>query len=117
MRRSGSPPNSQLGMRTAAVGRRAPAPGVPPNVKYAPLRDFEAGGPTAYAPAVIVARKDFPARDLREFVEYLKANGDAVKQAHGGIGASSHMACLLFTSEAQVKPNPGAYRGPRPVRK
>ena len=43
-------------------------------------------------------RKDFPAKDLREFVAYLKENGNAVKQAHGGIGASSHMACLLFTS-------------------
>ena len=99
----------------AAMGSHVAAPVLTPNVKYDPLRDFEAVGPTAYAPAVIVARKDFPARDLREFVEYLKANGDAVKQAHGGIGASSHMACLLFTSEAQVKPNLVAYRGTGPA--
>jgi tripartite-type tricarboxylate transporter receptor subunit TctC len=33
--------------------------------------------------------KDFPVKDLREFVDYLKKNGDTVKQAHGGIGASS----------------------------
>jgi tripartite-type tricarboxylate transporter receptor subunit TctC len=58
-----------------------------------------------------VARKDFPAKDLREFVAYLKANGNAVKQAHGGIGASSHMACLLFTTEIGAKPTLVAYRG------
>ena len=76
-----------------------------PNVKYDGERDFEPIGFTAHAPAVIVARKDFPAKDLREFVDYLKKNGDGVKQAHGGIGASSHMACLLFTAEAGVKPS------------
>ena len=38
-----------------------------------------------------------------------------MKQAHGGIGASSHMACLLFTSEVQVKPNLVAYRGTGPA--
>ena len=99
----------------AAMGSHVAAPVLMPNVKYDPLRDFEAVGPTAYAPAVIVARKDFPARDLREFVEFLKANGEAVKQAHGGIGASSHMACLLFTAQAQVKPNLVAYRGTGPA--
>jgi len=67
-----------------------------PNVKYDSERDFVAVGFTAPAPAVIVARKDFPAKDLREFIAYVKQNGDAVKQAHGGIGASSHMACLMF---------------------
>src|SRR5437764_10965245 len=61
------------------------------------------------------ARKDFPAKDLREFVDYLKKNGDRVKQAHGGIGASSHMACLLFTARADVKPASVAYRGTAPA--
>jgi tripartite-type tricarboxylate transporter receptor subunit TctC len=98
-----------------SMGSHVSAPVLTPNVKYDSQRDFEAIGPTAYAPAVIVARKDFPARDLREFVAYLKQNGDAVKQAHGGIGASSHMACLLFTTQAQVRPNLVAYRGTGPA--
>ena len=72
-------------------------------------------GFTAHSPAVIVARKDFPAKDLREFVDYLKKNRDRVKQAHGGIGASSHMACLLFNSAAGTKPSAVAYRGTGPA--
>jgi tripartite-type tricarboxylate transporter receptor subunit TctC len=64
---------------------------------------------------VIVARGDFPANNLRQFVEYLKRNGDRVKQAHGGIGASSHMACLLFNAQAGVKPSLLAYRGTAPA--
>ncbi len=82
-----------------SMGSHVAAPVLTPNVKYDSERDFVPIGFTAHAPAVIVARKDFPAKDLREFVAYLKNHGDDVKQAHGGIGSSSHMACLLFTSE------------------
>src|SRR5690349_12261736 len=81
-----------------SMGSHVAAPVLTPNVKYDSARDFVPIGPTAHAPAVIVARKDFPANNLREFVAYLKANGANVKQAHGGIGSSSHMACLLFTA-------------------
>jgi tripartite-type tricarboxylate transporter receptor subunit TctC len=38
-----------------------------------------------------------------------------VKQAHGGVGASSHMACLLFTSELGLKPKLIPYRGTGPA--
>ena len=84
-------------------------------MKYDSERDFVPIGFTAQSPAVIVARKDFPAKDLREFVDYLKKNRDRVKQAHGGIGASSHMACLLFNARADVNPASVAYRGTAPA--
>ena len=38
-----------------------------------------------------------------------------MRQAHGGIGASSHMACLLFTAEIGAKPTLVAYRGSGPA--
>ena len=38
-----------------------------------------------------------------------------MKQAHGGIGSSSHMACLLFTTETGAKPTLVAYRGTGPA--
>ena len=38
-----------------------------------------------------------------------------MKQAHGGIGASSHMACLLFTAAIGAKPTLVAYRGSGPA--
>src|SRR5215468_11332573 len=98
-----------------SMGSHVAAPVLTPNLKYDSERDFAPIGFTAQSPAVIVARKDFPAKDLREFVDYLKQNGDRVKQAHGGVGASSHMACLLFTAQAGVKPNLVAYRGTAPA--
>jgi len=98
-----------------SMGSHVAAPVFTPNVRYDSQRDFAAIGITAHAPAVIVARKDFPAKDLTEFIAYLKAHGDTVKQAHGGIGSSSHMACLLFAAQAGVKPILVGYRGTGPA--
>jgi tripartite-type tricarboxylate transporter receptor subunit TctC len=99
----------------AAMGSHVAAPVLTPNVKYDPLVDFVPIGITAHSPAVVIARKDFPAQDLKEFVAVLRQQGGAVRQAHGGIGASSHMACLLFTAEIGSKPTLVAYRGSGPA--
>ncbi len=98
-----------------SMGSHVSAPVLTPNVKYDSLRDFEPIGFTANAPAVIVAKKDYPAKDLKEFLASLKQGGEAVKQAHGGVGSSSHMACILFSSSAGVKPTLVAYRGTGPA--
>ena len=98
-----------------SMGSHVAAPVLTPNLKYDPSKDFEPIGFTAHSPAVITARKDFPAKDMAEFVAYVKQNGDKVKQAHGGIGASSHMACLLFNAELGLKPTMVAYRGTGPA--
>src|ERR1700675_1185748 len=99
----------------AAMGSHVAAPVLTPNVKYDPVADFVPIGIPADSPAVVIARKDFPAQDLKEFVAVLRQQGDAVKQAHGGIGSSSHMACLLFNAAVGAKPPLVAYRGSGPA--
>ncbi|MEW6449564.1 MAG: tripartite tricarboxylate transporter substrate-binding protein [Pseudomonadota bacterium] len=98
-----------------SMGSHVAAPVLTPNIKYDPAKDFVAIGPTAHSPAVVVARKDFPAKDLKEFIADLKENGARFKQAHGGIGASSHMACLLFNTAIGATPTSVAYRGTGPA--
>src|SRR6185295_19420344 len=99
----------------AAMGSHVAAPVLTPNVKYDPATSFVPIGITAHSPAVVIARKDFPAQDLQEFVATLQQKGDALKQAHGGIGASSHMSCLLFTKAIGATPTLVAYRGSAPA--
>jgi len=99
----------------ASMGSHVAAPAFYPNLKYDSTKDFHPIGLTANAPAAIVARKEFPAKDLNEFISYIKVNSDKVKQAHGGVGSSSHMACLLFTSQLGLKPSLVAYRGTGPA--
>jgi tripartite-type tricarboxylate transporter receptor subunit TctC len=105
-----APPDGYT-LLAGSMGSHVAAPVLTPNIKYDSARDFIPIGPTAHSPAVIVARKDFPAKDLREFVADVKEKGNGFKQAHGGIGSSSHMACLLFNTEVGAKPTPVAYRG------
>jgi tripartite-type tricarboxylate transporter receptor subunit TctC len=99
----------------AAMGSHVAAPVLTPNLKYDPVADFVPIGFTAHSPAVVIARKDFPANDLKEFVAILRQRGDTIKQAHGGVGASSHMACLVFATEVGAKPALVAYRGSGPA--
>jgi tripartite-type tricarboxylate transporter receptor subunit TctC len=99
----------------ASMGSNVAAPVLTPGIRYDSAKDFEPIGLTADAPVAVVARKDFPAKDLKEFIAYVKEHGDSVKQAHGGIGASSHMACLLFTSQLGLKPKLIPYRGTGPA--
>ena len=100
---------------SASMGSHVAAPALFPNLKYDSTKDFEPIGLVSNAPAALVARKDFPAKDLKEFIAYVKKNGAQVNQAHGGIGSSSHMACLLLNNEAGLKPNSVAYKGTGPA--
>jgi tripartite-type tricarboxylate transporter receptor subunit TctC len=113
-RAAAAPPDGYT-LLAAAMGSHVAAPVLTPNVRYDPLVDFVPIGITAHSPAVVLARKDFPANDLKEFIAVLRQQGIALKQAHGGIGSSSHMACLLFTAEVGAKPTLVAYRGSGPA--
>jgi tripartite-type tricarboxylate transporter receptor subunit TctC len=108
-------PSDGYTLLAGSMGSHVAAPVLTPNLKYDSERDFAPIGFTAQSPAVIVARKNFPADNLRQFIDYLKQNGDRVREAHGGIGASSHMACLLFNAQAGVNPSLVAYRGTAPA--
>jgi tripartite-type tricarboxylate transporter receptor subunit TctC len=99
----------------ASMGSHVAAPALTPNLRYDSTKDFLPIGLTANAPVAVVARKDFPAKNLKEFIAEVKAQGDNIKQAHGGIGSSSHMACLLFTSQLGLKPRLVPYRGTGPA--
>lgn len=57
------------------LGTHAAAVSVYPNLGYDPSTDFEPIGMVAGTPVLILARRDFPAKDLTEFASYVKANG------------------------------------------
>src|SRR5487761_2258157 len=61
----------------AGMGSHVAAPALTPNLRYDSTKDFEPIGLISNAPVAVVARKDFPAKDLKEFVAYVKAHGDS----------------------------------------
>lgn len=97
------------------MGTHGAAPALYANLKYDPVKDFEPVGMAAGTPILIVTKKAFPANDMKEFVAYLKANADKVNQAHAGVGAVSHMTCILLNSQIGVKPTAVPYGGTGPA--
>jgi tripartite-type tricarboxylate transporter receptor subunit TctC len=97
------------------MGTHGAAPALYPNLKYDPTKDFAPIGMAAGTPIVIVAKKDFPANDLKGFLDYMKANGEKVNMAHAGVGSVSHSTGIFFNSVIKAKPTMVAYRGTGPA--
>ena len=97
------------------MGTHGAAPALYDNLKYDPTKDFEAIGMAAGTPIIIVAKKNFPANDLKEFVAYVKANSTKLNEAHAGIGSVSHISCEMLNSMIGAKPSLVPYSGTGPA--
>ncbi len=100
---------------TGHMGTHAASVPLYPNLAYHPERDFEPVGQLASTPVLILARKDFPPKDLKEFVAYVKANADKVNAAHAGIGSVSYSSCELLNTLLNVKPTGVPFNGTGPA--
>ena len=96
------------------MGTHAASVGLYPNLAYNPETDFEPIGLAAGTPILILSRKDFPPKDLKEFVAYVKANGDKLNEGHAGVGSVSFTTCRLLNSLLGVKPTLIPYTGTGP---
>ena len=97
------------------MGTHAAAVGLYPKLAYDPRTDFEPIGVAAGTPILILAKKDFPAADLKEFLTYVKANTDKLNMAHAGVGSVSFTTCLLLNSILDVKPTAVPFNGTGPA--
>src|SRR5918996_1044463 len=96
-----------IGMSTApALYRKLP---------YNPMTDFEPVGLINEVPMTLVAKKDFPAKDLKELIAYVKANKDKVNYANAGLGAASHLCGMLFMTAIQTEVTTVPYNGTGPA--
>ena len=96
-----------IGMSTApALYRKLP---------YNPTTDFEPIGMINEVPMTLVAKNDFPAKDLKELIAYVKANKEKVNYANAGLGAASHLCGMLFMSAIQTDVTTVPYSGTAPA--
>lgn len=99
----------QMGTHAASVGlygNRLP---------YNPLTDFEHVTQFTDTPIGVFVKKNFPARTLQELIASLKTDASKLSNGHGGVGATSHVSCLLFTSLIGARAPMVAYRGSGPA--
>jgi tripartite-type tricarboxylate transporter receptor subunit TctC len=97
------------------MGTHAAAVALYPSLAYKPAVDFEPIGLASEYPIVIAARKDFPSKDLKQFVRYLKANFDKLNMAHSGVGSIFFTTGLLLNSILGVKPTLVPFNGGAPA--
>ncbi|MBR0776747.1 tripartite tricarboxylate transporter substrate binding protein BugD [Bradyrhizobium diazoefficiens] len=100
---------------TGHMGTHAASVPLYPKLAYHPEKDFEPIVLLAGTPILILARKDFPPKDLKEFVSYVKANVEKMNAAHAGIGSVSHVSCELLHSILDIKPVSVPFNGTGPA--
>ena len=85
------------------------------NLSYNVLTDFETVGLVTPVPMTIIAKKDFPAKDIKEFISYVKANKDKITYGNAGVGAASHLCGMLFMSAIETQFTTVSYKGTGPA--
>ncbi|HEU4851463.1 MAG TPA: tripartite tricarboxylate transporter substrate binding protein BugD [Telluria sp.] len=91
------------------------APSLYRKLTYNPVDSFEPIGLITDVPMTMVARKDFPAKDFREFLAYIKANKDKVTYANAGLGSASHLCGMLFMTAIGTDLTTVPYKGTGPA--
>jgi tripartite-type tricarboxylate transporter receptor subunit TctC len=77
--------------------------------------DFAPVALIAETPNILLARKDLPANDLREFTAYAKANQAKMQYGSGGTGTTVHLACALLNTTIGVDITHIPHRGGAPA--
>lgn len=85
------------------------------NLPYDPAKDFDHLTVAVRTPNVLAVKKDFPAKDLKEFIAYMKAHPGEVTFATSGSGSSDHLTSELFWQTTETKGVHVPYKGGGPA--
>jgi tripartite-type tricarboxylate transporter receptor subunit TctC len=96
-----------IGMSTAPTLYR--------QLPYDPQKAFRPIGLISDAAMTLIARDDFPPKDMKEVVAYMKEKGTGVTYANAGIGAASHLCGVLLQSMLGVQMTTVPYKGNGPI--
>jgi tripartite-type tricarboxylate transporter receptor subunit TctC len=62
---------------------------------YNAVTDFTPVALVADVPIALIARKDFPADNLKDFIAYAKANAGKMTFGSAGAGSATHLGCVV----------------------
>jgi tripartite-type tricarboxylate transporter receptor subunit TctC len=77
---------------------------------YNAVTDFKPVVLIAEQPMVLIARKELPVDNLKDFIAYTKANQARMQFGSGGPGSATHLACVLLNSAIGVNVTHVPYR-------
>ena len=82
---------------------------------YNAATDFDPVGMMTESPRALIARKNLPANNLKEFITFLKTNEKTAQFGSAGVGAGTHIPCVLLNMAIGVEITHIPYRGEAPV--
>ncbi|KAF0227110.1 MAG: hypothetical protein FD175_2872 [Beijerinckiaceae bacterium] len=97
------------------AGTHVSSVGLYKSLGYNPVTDYEHLGLLGDLPQILIVRKDLPVKDFREFVDYVKKNGDKMNAGTAGPGSSSHMGGAMLNVRLGSKVTLVPYRGTGPA--
>lgn len=99
----------------ANTGPFAIAPYLQAKMPYDPVKQFTYIGQISQGSYIAVTRTDHPAKDLREFVAWAKANTGKANFASGGAGTSTHLNGELMNAATGLALTHVPYKGSAPA--
>ena len=99
----------------ANTGPFAIAPYLQAKMPFDPVKQFTYIGQIAETGYIAATRADNPAKDLKQFVEWARANPGKANFASGGPGASTHLNGELLNSVAGIDLQHVPYKGSAPA--
>jgi len=84
-------------------------------LQYDLLNDFEPVALIASNPMMLVTKNDVPPKNLRELIDWLKANPGKVAVGTAGVGSASHFSGVYFQNLIKTQFNFVPYRGTGPA--
>ena len=91
------------------------APALYRKLSYNAMDSFEPIGLVTDVPMTLIARANFPAKDFKELLAYVKANKEKVTYANAGLGSASHLCGKLFQTAIGVDLTTVPYKGTGPA--
>jgi tripartite-type tricarboxylate transporter receptor subunit TctC len=82
---------------------------------YNAATDFTPVALIAEVPIVLIARKDLPASNLKEFIDYATKNADKMQFGSAGAGSATHLGCVVLNSGMGANITHVPYRGTGPA--
>jgi tripartite-type tricarboxylate transporter receptor subunit TctC len=85
------------------------------NLRYDPATAFAPIGRITDVPMTVVGKADLQPSSVGELLDYIRAKGEEVVFAHGGVGAVSHLCGLLLMDALGTKMTAVGYKGSGPA--
>lgn len=101
-------------LTAVAASMLAIAPHTYRKIGYDPLRDFVPVGQFALAETALCVHAPLPAKTVRDFIELAKARPGQLNMASAGVGATSHLGGMMFSTLAGIEANHVPYKGAGP---